>query len=208
MFRSQAKPGGSVAGESSDLAASLARASVRLDELKAAADRAVREIEDDLGRRTAVEPGTRIDRERLAAELIGSIAERTRSLRDETGELSRLLGRAREQIKLIETKQAAPEPAAPPPPAPRAPTPPPPAPSPPSPRANSLPRPSEPAAAAESASNNSRAPAQPVSEGLRLLATQMAVAGSSRAEVEERLVREFGVADPGSVLDEVLGPGT
>jgi hypothetical protein len=43
-------------------------------------------------------------------------------------------------------------------------------------------------------------------EGIRLLATQMAVAGSSRDEIEARLQGEFGVTDAESVLHHVLGP--
>jgi hypothetical protein len=41
----------------------------------------------------------------------------------------------------------------------------------------------------------------------RLLATQMAVAGSSREEIETRLREEFGIDDPGGILDAVGGRG-
>ncbi len=41
-----------------------------------------------------------------------------------------------------------------------------------------------------------------VSHGARLLATQMAVAGSNRETIAGRLRREFGVDDPGAILDE------
>jgi hypothetical protein len=41
-------------------------------------------------------------------------------------------------------------------------------------------------------------------EGVRLLATQMAVAGSSREEIEARLSEEFGVQDTSELLSEVL----
>lgn len=41
-------------------------------------------------------------------------------------------------------------------------------------------------------------------DGVRLLATQMAVAGSSRQEIEARLSHEFGVDSPSELLDEVL----
>jgi hypothetical protein len=44
------------------------------------------------------------------------------------------------------------------------------------------------------------------SAGARLLATQMAVAGSSRGEIETRLRDEFGVDDAGPMLDSILGP--
>lgn len=59
-------------------------------------------------------------------------------------------------------------------------------------------------------------PAQPVtqpgaagtsaSDGARLLAAQMAVAGSSRQEIEARLHDEFGIDDAGPLLDGILGP--
>lgn len=42
-----------------------------------------------------------------------------------------------------------------------------------------------------------------VSEGARLLATQMAVAGSSRDEISWRLREEFGIHDASAILDEI-----
>ncbi|MEK6277120.1 MAG: hypothetical protein AABM29_03795 [Actinomycetota bacterium] len=44
------------------------------------------------------------------------------------------------------------------------------------------------------------------SDGARLLATQMAVAGSSRVEIEHRLRTEFGIEDAAPILDGILGP--
>ena len=57
-----------------------------------------------------------------------------------------------------------------------------------------------------------RPPRKPVSEGTaegaRLLATQMAVAGSTRAEILVRLRKEFGIQDPEPIVDGVVGgPG-
>ncbi len=59
-------------------------------------------------------------------------------------------------------------------------------------------------------------PAQPVetaparrgseSAGARLLATQMAVSGSSREEIETRLRSGFEIEDTGEILDAILGP--
>jgi vacuolar-type H+-ATPase subunit H len=46
----------------------------------------------------------------------------------------------------------------------------------------------------------------PPAEGARLLATQMAVAGSSREEIEGRLQSEFGIREAGPMLDAILGP--
>lgn len=42
--------------------------------------------------------------------------------------------------------------------------------------------------------------------GARLLATQMAVSGSSRAEIESRLRNGFKIADTRAILDAILGP--
>jgi hypothetical protein len=42
--------------------------------------------------------------------------------------------------------------------------------------------------------------------GARLLATQMAVSGASRAEIEERLRSGFDIEDAGAMLDAILGP--
>jgi hypothetical protein len=43
------------------------------------------------------------------------------------------------------------------------------------------------------------------SEGVRLIATQMAIAGSSRAEIERRLRIQFGVVDAEKALDDIFG---
>jgi hypothetical protein len=40
------------------------------------------------------------------------------------------------------------------------------------------------------------------SEGARLLATQMAVAGSTRDEIAVRLLEEFGIEDASPILDD------
>ncbi len=42
--------------------------------------------------------------------------------------------------------------------------------------------------------------------GARLLATQMAVSGSSRAEIEGRLRNGFAIEDTRAILDAILGP--
>ena len=42
--------------------------------------------------------------------------------------------------------------------------------------------------------------------GARLLATQMAVSGSSRAEIEARLRNGFAIDDTRAILDAILGP--
>jgi len=42
--------------------------------------------------------------------------------------------------------------------------------------------------------------------GARLLATQMAVSGSSREEIEQRLRSGFDIESPNEILDAILGP--
>jgi cell division septum initiation protein DivIVA len=55
-------------------------------------------------------------------------------------------------------------------------------------------------------------PDQPVAEkrtdaaGARLLATQMAVSGSSREEIDSRLRNGFEIEDTKAILDAILGP--
>jgi hypothetical protein len=44
------------------------------------------------------------------------------------------------------------------------------------------------------------------SEGLRLLAAQMAAAGTPRPEIEARLRDEFGISNPSEALDEIFAP--
>ena len=52
---------------------------------------------------------------------------------------------------------------------------------------------------------NGPASSPPASEGVRLIATQMAIAGSTRAEIKARLRDQFGIADVQPVLDEIFG---
>jgi hypothetical protein len=50
------------------------------------------------------------------------------------------------------------------------------------------------------------APGDGTPAGARLLATQMAVSGSSREEIEARLRNGFEIEDTASILDAILGP--
>jgi hypothetical protein len=50
------------------------------------------------------------------------------------------------------------------------------------------------------------APRRAGSAGARLLATQMAVSGSDREEIEERLRSGFDIEDTSEILDAILGP--
>lgn len=70
------------------------------------------------------------------------------------------------------------------------------------------PAPSAPPAAAPPAAESPVPAAPQPSEGARLLATQMAVAGSTREEISNRLFNEFGVQEPGPMLDAILGPAS
>jgi hypothetical protein len=90
---------------------------------------------------------------------------------------------------------AAAEPSAPP--APQAPQAPPPEQAPPA--QQSTPPPAPPA-------DEQGGAAPSPSDGARLLAAQMAVAGSSREEIESRLRDEFGIEDAAPILDGILGP--
>lgn len=50
------------------------------------------------------------------------------------------------------------------------------------------------------------APRRSGSAAARLLATQMAVSGADRAEIEARLRNGFDIEDTGEILDAILGP--
>lgn len=67
--------------------------------------------------------------------------------------------------------------------------------------------PSDPAARPVDPEPEPGASTPPVSDGIRLLATQMAVAGTSRREIARRLQGEFGVKDPDAALRTIFGSG-
>lgn len=48
----------------------------------------------------------------------------------------------------------------------------------------------------------------PISDGARLVAIEMAVAGFTRNEVRERLAREYAITEMSAMLDEVFGEGS
>ncbi len=50
------------------------------------------------------------------------------------------------------------------------------------------------------------APRRAGSAGARLLATQMAISGADREEIEARLRSGFEIEDTGEILDAILGP--
>lgn len=49
-------------------------------------------------------------------------------------------------------------------------------------------------------------PRRSASAGARLLATQMAISGASRVEIEERLRNGFDIEDATEILEAILGP--
>lgn len=61
-------------------------------------------------------------------------------------------------------------------------------------------------AAAEEGEEESLAPRRSGSAGARLLATQMAVSGADREEIEARLRSGFDIEDTSEILDAILGP--
>lgn len=60
--------------------------------------------------------------------------------------------------------------------------------------------------AVAAAGDGSPEPGEGTPAGARLLATQMAVSGSSRAEIEARLRNGFDLDDTEAILDAILGP--
>jgi hypothetical protein len=58
----------------------------------------------------------------------------------------------------------------------------------------------------EPADAEEQTPRRTGSAGARLLATQMAVSGASREEIERRLRSGFDIEDTDEILDAILGP--
>jgi hypothetical protein len=131
------------------------------------------------------------ERAREIAEVTDSLVERAESVKRQADELIAALGSARRQLEERAPDELASTPApagSSPAGTQRAPAP----------HLKSV----EPVAAPGAAG---AVPGEPTA-GARLLATQMAVAGSSRPEIENRLRSEFGIEDAGPMLDAILGP--
>jgi hypothetical protein len=64
----------------------------------------------------------------------------------------------------------------------------------------------EPGEGAEPAERAEPAARRADEAGARMLATQMAVSGASRKEIENRLRNGAGIEDPAPLLDAILGP--
>jgi hypothetical protein len=140
---------------------------------------------------------------RLADELADAAAALTRELRAGAGAQESALPPApwpeppaEEQL----APAAAPEPAAP--------APAPPAPEPTWERAEPAPEPQPAAEQPPTEAETTEAAAADVPTAARLVAIEMAVGGSSRADVEQHLRAELGVEDPEPLLDDVFGPAS
>jgi hypothetical protein len=59
---------------------------------------------------------------------------------------------------------------------------------------------------ADEAENDELARRRDSSAGARLLATQLAVSGASRKEIEAKLQSDFDIEDTSGILDAILGP--
>jgi hypothetical protein len=133
----------------------------------------------------------------LLADLSASLVERVNEIQAECGRLSGMLARATK----VSARSGAPTPG------------PTPIPDRPAPEvfkaairngsASAKPRPER--APARPRLDRRRSPGQSTPEGVRLAATQMAVAGSSRSEIERVLRLQFGVRDADAALDEIFG---
>lgn len=117
-------------------------------------------------------------RAELLAGLGGALADRTEEIRQDFARLSALIDRA---AKLVAESDAGDGSVA------------------------REPRSGASAAGRRSDDDRRSTPSHGVSEGLRLIATQMANAGAPRAEIERRLRTQFGVRDAEQALDDIFG---
>ena len=158
----------------------LSETAARIDELIATAERTASSVRD---RAAAQEPDAVASRrERIVRELSLSLVDRVDALRDEATELRRALERAERvfsQSVPARNRDAKPSSVSP---------------IESHPFTHALPPPIEP-------QPSDVAPSQ----GVILLATQMAVAGSGREEIAARLRNDFGVTDTEAVLTRALG---
>ena len=119
-------------------------------------------------------------RAELLAGVGGALADRTEAIRADCGRLTALIDRT---AKLVAERDAGNGGAA-------------------SPSAD--PRSGE-AVGRRADGEQAQAPPQGVSEGLRLIANQMANSGATRTEIEHRLRTQFGVRDAERALDDIFG---
>jgi vacuolar-type H+-ATPase subunit H len=167
----------------------------RLEAIVEAAERAAESVIDDAeaqARRYLTQARAEADRitqRRMSdlSHLIDSLLEQATSLQREADRMQTVLEEAKFRVDPEQPVEAAEERQRPDGPAePRE-----------VPRLRAVGLPEEPAPGRE---------ATPDAAGARLLATQMAVSGSSREEIEARLRNRFEIEDPTPILDAILGP--
>jgi hypothetical protein len=147
-----------------------------IQELDAAAETASRRVAQSAHRLRSAPSGAPGGDEDLLAELADALVSRAEAVRAECAELAGLLDRAR---RLVDADTFSPEAV-------------------------------EGPAGVHAGSGWQGPPAGDVAatdrlEGVRLIATRMAIAGSRRSEIEVRLREQFGVEEAKPVLDEVFG---
>ncbi len=219
-FKPLGDPGSSGSAEAvSDV---LQLAAERIEEIVEAAERAAAEItaasEERLGSGEG-EASSQITRERIVAQLSESLVTRASELRTEARALADVLGRASKRLSAATPASGAAADVTP------TPTPTPTTPQPETELAESMPelsarvteRFSKSRDDAPVVSSDKRVPfkrrvraerppkaegKRPSNDGLRLLATQMAVAGSTQEEIASRLRDEFGVEDATALMGE------
>lgn len=169
----------------------------RLEAIVAAAERAAESVIDDAeaqARRYLAQARTEADRQaddRVAelSDLLDSLLGQAISLRREAAALQTTLEEAKAGLEGEGAPQADPleRPQEP-------------APSPETPRLRAVGEEETPLAEGQ------EEPVRADAAGARLLATQMAVSGSSREEIELRLRNRFQIEDTAAILDAILGP--
>jgi hypothetical protein len=188
----------------------------QIAELDRAAARAAAGIQQAADRATdGATSGSSANRADLLAGLGSALVDRAEEIRDDCKRLSELLDRT---VRLVADRDAdaagetAEEAAAPPPVEELPPLPAfEPIPAEPAlgdlflPPNLDLPRAAEPEIAARRSAAADREAPHAASEGVRLIATQMAIAGSNRTEIERRLRSQFGVSDADLALDDIFG---
>ena len=182
QFSPQGSEPGDEPGSARDRLAEMAEQIRRLDEAAAEAATEVGQVAEGLDRGS----GNDVHDE-LLSDLSSSLVERVNEIRDECERLSKMLARAtrlsaREGLSSL---------------------------SPPLTPGDAVPEIFKSASQSEpsppSRLDRRRRSGQSTPEGVRLAATQMAVAGSSRTEIERCLRIQFGVLDASAALDEIFG---
>jgi hypothetical protein len=174
----------------------------RLEEIVEAAERAAEGVIDDAeaqARRYLTQARAEADRitDRRMEDLthmIDVLLDQADSLHREADRMQTLLQEAKLRVSPEQPDGGEPTAADPEEPAPPAR----PRPSREAPRLRAVAHPDEPSPAPEAPQGDAA--------GARLLATQMAVSGSSREEIETRLRNRFEIEDTSPILDAILGP--